>query len=168
MLKLGEQIGVKSFPVAPARPKTRSEKAVPAYGAWHFARDALNHLFGLINTGRIIIVVFLVFVVLLAIVLLRTPPNVLPGLVRDLIDAVRSSTGVAYTLLLASNFGWLYLLKLQRRLYQDEIDRMAAIRKQLMHGEASVLIKQHRSSDGEQREGYILPSNAADSKGANK
>lgn len=93
----------------------------------------------------------------MALVLYRIPDSDLAGVIDGLFSFLQSSTALAYFLFFASNVGWLRLHKRQERLYQAEIERLAAIRKELMHGESKTLIQQHRSSDGEQSEGYLLP-----------
>ncbi len=93
----------------------------------------------------------------MALVLYRIPDSDLAGVIDGFFSFLQSSTALAYFLFFASNVGWLRLHKRQERLYQAEIERLAAIRKELMHGESKTLIQQHRSSDGEQSEGYLLP-----------
>lgn len=144
--------------VATARSKSRPEKPAQAYGGWDFARDFSNGLFGLFNTGRIFPAFGVLLFMIMALVLYRIPDSDLAGVIEGFFSFLQSSTALAYFLFFASNVGWLRLHKRQERLYQAEIDRMAAIRKELMHGgESKTLIQQHRSSDGEQSEGYLLP-----------
>lgn len=140
------------------RSKSRPEKPAQAYGGWDFARDFSNGLFGLFNTGRIFPAFGVLLFMIMALVLYRIPESDLAGVIEGFFSFLQSSTAMAYFLFFASNVGWLRLHKRQERLYQAEIDRMAAIRKELMHGgESKTLIQQHRSSDGEQSEGYLLP-----------
>lgn len=127
------------------------------YGGWHFARDFFTHLFGLLNTGRVFPALGLLLVMIVGLVVWRLPDSELAPLIRDLIAWLGGSSGFAWVLVMITNLFWVILFAEQKKLYRQEIKRLAALRSELMHGDNLTLIKKHRSSDGEQHESYFLP-----------
>lgn len=137
-------------------PKTTESKQ--QYGGWDFGRDFFNGIFGLLNSGRIYPAFGLLILVMMMLVVWRLPESELAGLVREFFGVLRSSFGFSISLFVASNVMWSWLFKRQKRIYENEIDRLVDFRKQLLHKETAIIsIKNHRSSDDEQTESYIFP-----------
>lgn len=146
----------------PTRQKTKQAKQAAAYNGWECLRDFFGHVFGLINTGQIFPALGILIVMLIGMVMFKVPNDQMPGVITQFLDMLGSSVGIAYGLLGLTNVVWVVHYKTQRRLYLTEIKRLAAIRKELMHGYASsVPIKEHRSSTGQQSEGYLVPADMA-------
>jgi hypothetical protein len=137
-----------------------------SYNGWMCARDIAAGVFSLINNGKIYPAFCLLILMLMGMVLWRVPESELGSIITLFLKSVVGTAGIAWIFFFSSNFGWSWLLIRQRRLYQNEIDRLSHIRKELLHGRAIIerpgeldkpIISKHRSSDGEQTEGYILP-----------
>lgn len=130
-----------------------------APNSWSFAIEVARGIFGLINSGRIYPAFGLLLLSLSGLVIWRLPEADLARVTIAFLDVLAGSTGLAYVLFAASNIAWYLLFQKQKRIYDKEIDRLAAIRKDLFHlGVNQVLIENHRSSDGEQKESYIIPA----------
>lgn len=143
----------------PTRQKSKQEPRAPAYNGWTFLRDFSNNVFGLFNNGLIFPAFGLLVLALIAILFVRVPGGQLPGVLGQLIEALQGSVGLAYILLAVSNGLWVWLYRRQKGQYLREINRLAAARKELMHGTSPVIIKEHRSSTGQQKESYLMPTN---------
>ncbi|MBU0917934.1 MAG: hypothetical protein KKD97_16450 [Gammaproteobacteria bacterium] len=132
-----------------------------AYNVWMFFRDFFSGVFSLLNSGKVFPAFGLLLLSIAGMVLWRMPESELAGIVRDLFAVIRSSTGVLMACLLASNIGWLWLLRRTKRIYQDEIDRLSEVRKQLMLGQdKSKFLTAHSTSNGRQKESYMIPARA--------
>lgn len=142
-----------------------NKKQPPAPNGWSFATEVAKGIFGLLNTGRIIPAFGILILCIVGLAVWRLPESDLAKVSIAFFDYLSSSAGIAYTLLFSTNVGWLWLLKRQKQIYEKEMDRLADMRSKLFHlGADQVLIKNHRSSNGEQREGYILPDMNHDDK----
>lgn len=140
------------------RKKPKESEAARKYGGWDFGRDFFSGVFGLLNSGRIFPAFGVLILALMGLVVWRLPESELASLAREFFGVLRSSFGLAMSLLVASNLMWAWLFKRQKRIYENEIDRLVEIRSELLHQGSNIIpIKNHRSSDGEQIEGYILP-----------
>lgn len=136
----------------------KSTKNKPTYGGWEFARDFSSGVFGLLNTGRVFPAFGLLILVLMGLVVWRLPETELALVVKDFLNLLRSSVALAFVLLVTSNLTWFILFRKQKRIYENEINRLADIRSNLLHlGHERVQIDDHRSSDGVQAESYIFP-----------
>jgi hypothetical protein len=142
----------------PTRQKPKQAPPAPAYNKWEFLRDFCNRFFDLFNSGKIYPAFGLFVLGIVTLIAFRIPDNQLPGVVGQLIEMLQGSVGLAYALLALSNVLWVWQYREQRRMYLREIDRLAAIRQELMHGTSPVLIKEHRSSTGQQQESYLMPT----------
>lgn len=144
--------------MAQKQDKNAGRKGQSTYGGWDFARDFAGGVFGLLNNGRIFPAFGLLILSLMGLVAWRLPEAELAGLVRDFFFVLRSSFGVMLALFVGSNLMWFWLSNRQKRIYENEIGRLSEIRSRLLHKGADIVqIKDHRSSNGEQKEGYILP-----------
>ncbi|EXI92092.1 MAG: hypothetical protein AW12_00835 [Candidatus Accumulibacter sp. BA-94] len=143
----------------PTRQKPKQDPTTPAYNQWEFLRDFCNHFFGLFNSGQIYPAFGLFVLGIIALVFFRLPGDQLPGVIGQIIEALQGSVGLAYALLAFSNVLWVWHGREQKGKYLAEINRLAAIRKALMHGTSPVIIKEHRSSTGQQEESYLMPTN---------
>lgn len=126
------------------------------YNKWEFARDFSNNFFGLLNNGRIFVAGGLAIILLMGLVIWRLPDTDLADLSRQFLGALITK-GFYISFLILSNVTWFWLLLRQRSIFQFEINRLSKIRSNLMHNEKKILIENHRSSDGVQKEGYLLP-----------
>ena len=138
--------------------KASENPASTRYGGWDFARDFSTQFFALLNTGRIFPALLVLLALLMLLFGVRMPTEELAPLSNHLLDALSGWTGVFFLLLVVTNCGWMLVFHERDKLHQQEIKRLTDIRSQLMHGGDMTLIKEHRSSDGEQQEGYLLPS----------
>lgn len=142
----------------PTRQKPKQPPPAAAYNQWGFLRDFFNRFFDLFNSGKIYPAFGLFVLGIVALIAFRIPDNQLPGVIGQFIEMLQGSVGLAYTLLALSNVLWVWQYREQRRMYLREIDRLAAVRQDLMHGKPSVIIKEHRSSTGQQQESYLMPT----------
>ncbi len=134
------------------------KKPVVGYGGWEFARDFSAGIFGLLNTGRIFPAFGLLLLVIFGLIVWRLPDTDLAFVIGDFFDVLRSSTALAFGLFASSNVVWLVLFRKQKRIYENEINRLSDIRRDLFHlGNDQVLIEKHRTSNGSHVESYILP-----------
>lgn len=90
---------------------------------------------------------------ILGVIVWRLPETGLAEIIKSLID----QKGLLIFLLIVTNMGWYKLYKTMKTLYQDEINRLADIRKKLMHGTENT-IENHRSTQDDCKESYILPA----------
>lgn len=139
------------------KPKT-PEKIKDSYSPWRVLSEFIGHVFALVNSGRIFPAFGLVILVLAAIVLIRLPEAQIAPLIEHFFKFLSSSTALALGLLLVSNIAWIMLFRAKKKMYENEIVRLAAIRSELMHiGVEQVVIKTHQTSNGKQTESYIIP-----------
>lgn len=144
----------------PGQPPEKS--AEPEYNKWRFLTEFFGGVFSLINSGKIYPLAALAVLGLVAFVAWQMPEADLGEAVLRLVSLLASSTALSWVLIVLTNVGWIYLLRRSRRTDQGEIDRLADLRKELMHGrELGHLtpIEQHRSSEGLVVEEYLLPFN---------
>lgn len=136
-----------------------------SYNGWMFLRDFSSGVFSLLNSGKVFPAFGLLLLAIAGMVLWRMPESELAGLVRGLFAVIRSSTGFLFACLVVTNLGWLWLLRRTKRIYQDEIDRLSDVRKQLMLGQdRSKFLTAHTTSNGTQKESYVLPPGATQPK----
>jgi hypothetical protein len=139
--------------------RENSHKNGGEYNGWQFARDFSNNFFGLINNGKIFVAGGLAIIGLMGLVIWRLPDTALADLSRQFLEAlITKGFYIGFSIL--SNITWFWLLLRQRTIFQSEINRLSKIRGDLMHNENRVLIKNHRSSDDVQKEGYLLPKSS--------
>lgn len=149
----------------PSKTTGKTKAATAPYTGWMFARDFSKGIFALLNSGKIYPAFGLLLVGLIGIAEWRLPPSQLPNVIHDLLATVRSSFGVVFALLLISNFCWAWLHARQRRLYDQEVARLAEIRRELIHNKDIVQIENHRSSEDVTHKTHIFP---ASTKGPSK
>lgn len=119
-------------------------------------------IFSLLNSGKVFPAFGLMLLAIAGMVLVRMPESELAGLVREFFIVIRSSTGFLGACLVVTNLGWLWLLRRTKRIYQDEIDRLSEVRKALMLGQdKSTFLSAHTTSNGTQKESYVLPPGAS-------
>ncbi len=127
---------------------------------WTFLIAVVNGCFKLFNNNKIYPVFGLLLVGLAGLIIWRLPESELASVVHIILNEFVVNKGGLIALLLASNFGWVYLLGRQRKMYVAEIDRLAKIRSELMHVKDNgqgVHIESHRSSDDDCEELYVIP-----------
>jgi len=142
-----------------AKSSPQPENQSPSrYGGWDYARDLTNHVFALIHTGQVFPAFGLLLLLLSPVIGYLLPESERAPVLYELLATIRSSSGIPYLALLGVIVGASWLIRRQGQMYRKEIDRLAAIRSELMHGEQPrTLIKEHRSSAGEQVKSVILP-----------
>lgn len=139
------------------------KKQTEKYGGWNFARDFSAGIFGLLNTGRVFPAFGLLLLGIMGLVVWKLPESDLAHVVDGFFNVLRSSFALAFSLLVLSNIVWFILFMKQKRIYENEINRLSDIRSDLFHlGGNQVLIKNHRTSNGSPPESYILPSHNDD------
>lgn len=140
------------------KPNPRESQPPSRYGGWDYARDLTNHIFALVNTGQVFPAFGFLLLLLFAFIEYLLPESERAPVLYEFLATIRSSSGIPYLALLGVIVGASWLLRRQAQMYQKEIDRMAAIRSALMHGDQPrTPIKEHRSSMGEQVESVIVP-----------
>ena len=143
---------------------SKSKDTEKNYNGWQFARDFSDHIFSLLNTGKIFPVILLAIIVMVGLIIWKYPDEHLPELLRlatGVLFRIGSNWINVFVIMVISNIAWLILFLMQRKIYQNEIVRLSDIRSQLMHGNNDYKkIADHRSSKGIQQEGYILPKPA--------
>jgi hypothetical protein len=146
-------------------PSKSSKKPSEQYSGWHFARDFFTGIFGLVNSGRVFPAFGLLLLAIMGLIVWRLPESDLGHVVERFFDFLGSSVFFVIILLVLTNVLWLILFRKQKRIYENEINRLSDIRKDLFHlGSNQVLISNHRSSTGSQVETYILPDTDASKK----
>lgn len=101
---------------------------------------------------------FLLLLAIMGLVVWRIPESDMGGFAMELFLMLRSSFAFMAFVCAVTNIGWFVIYRKQKKLYEAEISRLVADRKELLHHGVNLIpIKVHRSSDGEQVEGYIFP-----------
>lgn len=144
--------------------KSKPDQRVPAYNGWMFARDVARHLFTLLNTGKAYPAFFLLLIGVLGIIAWRLPPDQIAPVVVDFLATIRGSVGLAVSAFVMSNFGWAWLFARMRRIYTDEIDRLAEKRRELIHGDIQSKVENHRSSEDVKQATHIFPASEKNAK----
>ncbi|WP_179953478.1 hypothetical protein [Desulfobotulus mexicanus] len=132
---------------------------------WRFLTVLVDKFSNLINNNKILPLSGLVVLLIMASIIWRLPETELAEIIRLLINEFITGKGGLIFLLVATNAGWFYLLKRSREIDQREIDRLSAIRSELMHKDQKTTIKKHRSTNGACEESYILPGPRIDKEG---
>ncbi|RVU47054.1 hypothetical protein [Rubrivivax rivuli] len=148
------------------KPKTAKSPGA-SYGFWGFARDFSSGVFSLLNSGKVFPAFGLLLLVLMGLIAWRVPDTELAGLIREFFQLLRSSFGFAMGALIVTNVGWLWLIRRQREIYQSEITRLSDLRSKLLLGDKSsdfTPIKELHTSNGTQRESYVMPDSVTPSK----
>lgn len=121
---------------------------------WDVLSELIQGTIGLINNNKVYPAFGLLLLGIVGLVANRLPPDDLAEITKLLI---KDGSLLLLAALVASNLGWAYLLKRTRETYLKEIDRLASVRSELMHKDGS--IKNHRSSNDDCDESYLLPDN---------
>jgi len=125
----------------------------PSYNGWRVLALFIEGIFNLINNNKIYPTLAMMLMAILGVIVWRLPETGLAEIIKSLID----QKGLLIFLLIVTNMGWYKLYKTMKTLYQDEINRLADIRKKLMHGTENT-IENHRSTQDDCKESYILPA----------
>jgi len=127
------------------------------YTGWRVAAMVVDGIFGLFNSNKVYPAFGVIILILVGLVLWRLPETELANLLREFLSLLGQSWGVVFATLILTNATWFLLFRKMRALYQQEIDRLAAIRKELMH-DGLKTIAGHRSSNEAENATYILPA----------
>lgn len=114
--------------------------------------------FKIINTGKIYPLVALLLLVIIMIVVFRAPEEALGQALLIFMNKVVVTYGGLITLLALSNALWRFLWVKQRDNYEKEIKRLTDERRDLMHNPDRKIIKNHRSTEDDCKETFIMPS----------
>lgn len=133
-------------------------KSQNAYNGWRVLFLFIEGVFNLINNNKIYPVFGLLLISFLALIVWRLPDTDLGNIITILVNEVIVGKSGLISIIIFTNLGWLYLLKRMRGVYQQEIDRLASIRSDLMHGTDKSKIESHRSTKGSCEESYIVPT----------
>jgi hypothetical protein len=139
-----------------------------APNGWSFLIEVSKGIFALINNDKIYPLFGLIFFVLCAFTLWLMPSSEVAYVVKSLINRALGGELPLIIMLVLSNTGWAYLYKKMRRQDEEEIRRLSDLRSQLMHLKPRVQIEEHRSSEGDCQEQYLIPpglSNKSKDKG---
>ena len=137
---------------------TRKAKPSPEYNGWRVLAIFIEGLFNLINNNKIYPAFGLFLLGIFSLIVWRLPGSELAEILKILINEVLVGKGSLIVIIVVTNVGWAYMLKRIREVYQNEIDRLANVRKELLHhGSESPLIKEHRSTNGDCKESYLIP-----------
>ena len=126
------------------------------YNQWDFARDFSNKIFELFNNGNVYLGFLLLIILLMGLIIFKLPGSDLAELIREFFSAVRTQ-GFSYAMLFITNGIWILLFLRSQSIFQGEINRLTKLRSELMHKNDRIPIEEHRSSEDDQEEGYILP-----------
>jgi len=128
--------------------------------AWSFLITIAKGCFKLFNNNKIYPVFGFLLIGLVGLIIWRLPEKELASAILIILNEFVVNKGGLIVLLLASNFGWIYLLGSQRKMYLSEIDRLTKIRSELMHIKGNgqgTHIEAHRSSSDDCEESYVIP-----------
>lgn len=126
------------------------------YNGWRVLHRFIEGLFDVINNRQIYPFSMLIIFLIIAAVVWKLPGDELADIIKLLINS--PPIWVALILIVViTNLVWLYLFQRKTSIYNREIDRLTAIRRELMHNPSKNLIKRHRSTEDECEESYIIP-----------
>jgi len=137
-----------------------SKKKTAANNEYSWSRVAFVFIDGsikIINTGKVYPLIWLIFMVIMTIIVWRIPEHTLGELALFFVTKIVMSYGGLIVLLLLSNFSWKYIFDKQRENYEKEIQRITKVRSELMHNSDRVKIKNHRSTEDDCKEVYLIP-----------
>lgn len=137
---------------------TQKSKPAPQYNGWRVLAIFIEGIFNLINNNKIYPAFGLFLLSVFSLIIWRLPSSDLAEIIKILVNEVFVGKGSLILIIVFTNLGWAYILKRIRGVYQDEIDRLSSIRKELLHnGSESPLIQKHRSTNEECKESYMIP-----------
>lgn len=137
--------------------KIKSGEGSSPYNWPRVAHRVVDGFIELVNNNKIYPAFGLLLLIIATIIVVRIPQSDLAEVIKTGLTALSLTTPGLLFALIFSNLGWFYLLRRMKSIYGDEIDRLAAQRKVLMHG-PSTKIQNHRSSEGECSESYLIPN----------
>lgn len=135
------------------------------YNGWRVLYLFIEGVLDLINNNKIYPVFGLLFLSLIGLIVWRLPDTELAEVLKLLINEFVVDKGGLIAVIVITNLGWAYLLKRMTGIYKREIDRLSAIRSELMHNSDRKNIDKHRSTNGDCKESYIVPSPDSDTEG---
>jgi len=137
--------------------RSQAKSKAPEYNIWRVLFVFIEGFFNLINNKQIYPAMGFIILTIMGLIVWRLPDNELAEIVKLLINEFIVGKGTLIALIVITNLGWVYLLKRTTNVYQREIDRLAAIRSDLMHNPNRKNIENHRSTNGDCEESYIVP-----------
>lgn len=131
---------------------------------WDFVIHLTDHFFSLLNTGRIVPLILLIFCGTYAWVVYNSPIEDIIGYQATAISFVSENSVIVILLvvLVASNLLWSTLFKSREKQYNKEMDRLVEERRFLLHYSGDKpLIETHNSSEDAHNEQIIVPEISA-------
>lgn len=137
---------------------SKSKKPVKAasFNGWRVLNTFIEGLFQLINSNKIYPVFGLIILALAGLVVWRLSASDLADIIKLLLVEVVVGKGGLIALIILTNLGWPYLLRQQQKIYKTEIDRLAAVRSELLHSDGK--IGTHRSTHDNRGDAYLVPA----------
>ena len=126
------------------------------YNGWRVLYFFIEGVFNLINSNKIYPVFGLLFLLLIGLIVWRLPDTELAEILKLLINEFVVDKGGLIVLIVVTNLGWAFLLKKMANMYKREIARLSAIRSELMHNSNRKNIGEHRSTNSNCKESYIV------------
>lgn len=113
------------------------------YNGWRVLYFFIERVFDLINSNKIYPVFGLLFLLLIGLIVWRLPDTELAEILKLLINEFIVGKGGLIAIIVVTNLGWVYVLKKMTDIYKCEIDRLSAIRSDLMHNPNRNNINKH-------------------------
>lgn len=105
--------------------------------AYSVTLETTNFFFHLLNTGRIFPLFGLVLLLLILLSAIRLPEAQVTLIIKEIVSAIRGSSGILLFALLVTNVGWLWLVNRQKRIFMEEIERLSTLRSSLLKSAAA-------------------------------
>lgn len=141
----------------PKASKSGARASESEYNGWRVLAIFIEGIFDLINSRQVYPAFGLVLLSIVGIVVWRLPESDLAEITKLVVGEIFGGTGGLLALLVVTNAGWAYLTKRLHSMYTHEIERLANIRKELMHGPIGK-IATHRSSDDDCEKSFMMPA----------
>ena len=121
-------------------------------------------MFKLFNNNKHYPVLISFCLIIIGLIVWKLPATDLAKILTLVINNFAAEKGGLIFWLLTTNIGWFYISRRVKKNYEKEIERLSKIRSELMHSnklleQGKTPIINHRSSNDECDEQYILPSN---------
>jgi hypothetical protein len=148
---MDEPMPSKKVNKAPPKPKYE-------HNGWSVLYRLVDGVLNLLNTNKIYPAFGLIFMSLAALIVWRIPETELAAILLIIVNEIIVSKSGIIVLFIVANVGWMYYLNRMEKMYEKEITRISTVRSNLMHKPGRVTIDEHRSSEGEVEESYLLSS----------
>lgn len=134
------------------------KKPLPEYNVWRVLYVLVEGILNLINNNKIYPAFGLFILSIICLIIWRLPETDLADIIKLLINEVIVGKSGLIFIIIFTNFGWVYVFNRMKVIYGHEIDRLASLRSELMHRPERNNIEEHRSTNGDCEESYMVPS----------